>query len=353
MRATRLPTRSLPDEEHTAAPATKFGASPVAPFAFQNMLGSSAALRQAISLGCRVAVRDTTVLLKGDTGTGKELFARGIHHSSLAADAPFVAINCAALPEHLLESELFGHERGAFSGAHNHKQGLFEFAGRGTVFLDEIGELPLALQPKLLRVLEEKVVRRVGGLTERAVSCRIIAATNRDLLSMCARGRFREDLYYRISTFTLVLPPLRERGEDVILLARYFASQRVSDMCAEAVHFSSAASNALRAYSWPGNIRELKNVIETALILADGPEIGVEHLRFGARSETEVEDALVHNPPISAGSVGMTLAEAERELIGATLRFYDGNQTRAAAALGISRATLVRRVRQWRIADAH
>src|SRR5687768_6951797 len=198
--------------------------------AFHNVVGSSSAIRRVIDLGCKVAGHPgTTVLIQGETGTGKELFARGVHYSSPNSADPFVAINCSAIPEHLLESELFGHEKGAFTGADSQKRGLFEFAGNGTVFLDEIGEMPQSLQPKMLRALEERKVRRVGGLKEIDIGCRVIAATNRDLSTFVQEGHFRADLFYRLGVFRLELPPLRDRVSDIDMLSRFF----VDSICRE------------------------------------------------------------------------------------------------------------------------
>jgi two-component system, NtrC family, response regulator PilR len=314
--------------------------------AFQNIVGSSEALRQTIALACRVAAHSgVTVLLTGETGTGKELFARGIHYSTEQAGEPFVAINCAAIPANLLESELFGHERGAFSGANVTKRGLFEFAGNGTVFLDEVGELPQDLQAKLLRVLEERKVRRVGALVEKDVSCRIIAATNRDLHKLAEEGSFREDLYYRLAVITVPLPPLRERIEDVPILARYFVEKLAREKGTRPKHISEATMDALRAYSWPGNVRELRNKMERALIVAEGDAIQPAHIILERRRNGESR----RDENAGIPECGITIEEMERRLIAATLTHTGGNHSRAARMLGVSRPRLMRKLRQYGI----
>lgn len=315
--------------------------------AFQNVVGSSPSLRRAIHLGCKVANHTATnVLLHGETGTGKELFARGIHYSGPNAGDPFVAINCSAIPEHLLESELFGHERGAFTGADTLKKGLLEFAGSGTVFLDEIGELPASLQPKLLRVLEERKVRRVGGLREIEIGCRVIAATNRDLSDFVKDGRFRADLYYRLSIFRLELPPLRDRVGDIDLLARFFLDSLCRDHEVRPKQLSAAALTLLRAYAWPGNVRELKNTMEGALIVCDGDLVQPEHLPKFLQNRASGPVAAVQAAPtlnaIQIPQHGLRLDEAEKQLLEATLRLAQFNQSLAARMLGVSRPTVIR-----------
>jgi transcriptional regulator with PAS, ATPase and Fis domain len=321
--------------------------SPV-PFGFQNIIGESPLLRRAVELAVRVAAtRRTTVLLIGETGTGKELFARGIHYTGQTASEPFVAINCAAIPESLLESELFGHERGAFTGAHESKQGLLELAGNGTIFLDEVHHLPPPLQPKLLRALESRLVRRIGGLEEISIGCRIIAASSPLLEQVVASGEFREDLYYRLNVFAVTLPPLRERMEDVPIIAHHFLAEQTRDY-QKPKFFADDALVALQVHRWPGNVRELKNVIERAAILsADAPEVRAEHLMIQRRitrtPEERVGEILI--PP-----EGKTMEDIQREAVAITLRLTHGNRAAAARLLGISRPTLAKRASEAKAA---
>jgi transcriptional regulator with PAS, ATPase and Fis domain len=312
------------------------------------VVGESEAMRACVTLATQVgASKATTVLVCGETGTGKELFARGIHACSHNAGEPFVAINCAAIPETLLESELFGHERGAFTDARTMKRGLLEVAGRGTIFLDEVGELPLKLQPKLLRVLEQRTFRRVGGSVELPIHARVVAGTNVALGDAVDRGEFREDLFYRLSVVRVDLPPLRERPGDVELLARHFLMTLARETNDDPATLSADALAALRSHSWPGNVRELKNVIERAVIVAGGKVIQRQHLLFQRRksvtptqNEGEV-GALIRIPP-----TGKTLEEIECEAIRATLAIAGGNLSATARILGISRPTLARKLRQ-------
>src|SRR5437762_1999245 len=238
-------------------------------YGFPRIVGESEAIKRAVSETQRVATTDTTVLLLGESGTGKELFARAVHHLSPRRDKPFVAINCAAIPETLIENELFGHERGAFTGAGDRRQGKFELAASGTVFLDEIGELPLAVQGKLLRAIEEKSIDRIGGRAPVPVDVRVVAATNKDLRAAVGAGEFRGDLFFRLAVFPIDIPPLRERGDDVLLLARHFAAEIGRELRGREATLSDASLQALRAHRWPGNVRELENAIERACILAD------------------------------------------------------------------------------------
>jgi transcriptional regulator with PAS, ATPase and Fis domain len=316
--------------------------------AFQNLVGASPRMRAAIALGCKVAAHPTTtVLIQGETGTGKELFARGIHYSGENSHEPFVAINCAAIPEHLLESELFGHERGAFSGAVSSKPGLFEFAGAGTVFLDEIGEMPVSLQPKLLRLLEEKTVRRLGSVKEREVRCRIVAATNRELVNRIGSGDFREDLYYRLSVVSVELPALRERACDIDSLASHFVDVLCREHKIRPKKLSAEALAAMRSYRWPGNIRELRNAIESAIIAADGSEIRPEHIAVRARGDSANLAGTRPGTFIEIPPNGISLEDAERRVIEATLKHAGNNHSMAARMLRISRTTLLRKVSRY------
>ena len=314
-----------------------------ADFGFQNIIGHSDALNQALALARRVAAAPrTTVLLLGETGVGKELFARGIHYAGATSEQPFVAVNCAAIPETLLESELFGHERGAFTDARKRKSGLFELAGTGTLFLDEIHQMPLSLQPKLLRVLESRRVRLLGGSEEVVTACRVIAASSPLLEQAVASGAFREDLFYRLNVFAIALPPLRERKEDITLIARHCLAESVSEHGRVKV-LSQGALEALHSHRWPGNVRELRNVIERAAILS-GEErtIQPEHLLIQRRSEGSGSDSIGE---IRMPRTGKTLAAIEREAIQIALRLTGGNRSAAARMLGISRPRLARKMR--------
>jgi transcriptional regulator with PAS, ATPase and Fis domain len=317
-------------------------------FGFENVVGESAALQEAIRLATRVAAaRRTTVLLIGETGTGKELFARGIHYASSSASEPFVAINCAAIPDSLLESELFGHERGAFTGAHARKQGLLELAGSGALFLDEVHHLPQMLQPKLLRALESRQVRPLGGLVEIPIDCRIIAAASPVLEQVVASGEFREDLYYRLNVFSLTLPPLRERPGDIEIIARHFLAHETRDH-QQPKRLSDDAIAALLVHRWPGNVRELKNVIERAAILcADSPVVRAEHLMIQRRSAQPAANGEASVDTVGEIRIprsGKLLEEIEREAVALTLKATNGNQAAAARLLGISRPTLAKKM---------
>ncbi|MFL5561770.1 MAG: sigma-54 interaction domain-containing protein [Gemmatimonadaceae bacterium] len=311
---------------------------------FESLLGRSAAHRSAVDNARLVAATSrTTVLLAGETGTGKELFARGIHYGGSTADAPFVAVNCAAIPETLLEGELFGHEKGAFTGAHARKQGLFELAAEGTLFLDEIHQLPLALQPKLLRALESRMVRPLGGAREVPVRCRIVAATNIALDDAVARAEFRPDLFYRLNVFRVDIPALRDRGEDAILLATSFLQQIAADQARGVKLLAPDAVDALRGHDWPGNVRELRNVVERAEILSGSDAmIRARHLMIQRRTlRNGVDDGdSIGEIVLSRG--GTTLAEIEVEAARLTLAHTRGNRSAAARMLGISRPTLAR-----------
>jgi DNA-binding NtrC family response regulator len=335
------------------------------------LVGRNTALAAAVQLGRRVASSPaTTVLIGGETGTGKELFARGIHEAGPTAGAPFVAINCSAIPESLLEGELFGHEAGAYTGARGAQPGLAESAGMGTLFLDEIGEMPLALQPKLLRLLEERTARRLGGSREYRVNCRIVAGTNVQLERAVAEGRFRADLYYRLNVVRVDLPPLRERRGDIALLAEHFAREIANRRGGPVKVLDPSAVSALEAHHWPGNVRELRNVMERATLLADGPVLRGGDIVITARdafltpamgiltggqevgmSGGREADRLTSRPAEPVGSIaipteGKSLAEIEREAIRLTMLLTAGNLSAAARILGISRPTLTRRLRE-------
>jgi DNA-binding NtrC family response regulator len=300
---------------------------------FDSILGRSAALRQSLDQAARVAAhRDVTVLIGGETGTGKELLARAIHYESPRAAEPFVEVNCAAIPANLLESELFGHEKGAFTGAVAAKPGLFELAHGGTLFLDEVATLPLELQPKLLRALEDRGIRRVGGQQPRQVDVRVIAATHTDLRSAVAQGRFREDLYYRINVVALALPPLRDREADVELLAETFVARIASNYGLPVPPLTPELRTALREYRWPGNVRELRNSIERSLVLSPSGTLRREEL--GMRADVVRPEGVLPFPA--------TLADLTRAAALAMLQLTDGNKSAAARRLGISRPRLQR-----------
>ncbi|MGD8452918.1 MAG: sigma 54-interacting transcriptional regulator [Phycisphaerae bacterium] len=304
------------------------------------IVGDSPALREVMGLVQRVAGTDATVLLLGETGTGKELTARAIHAQSPRQQRPFIAINCAALPETLLESELFGHEAGAFTGATGQKQGRFELANRGTLFLDEIGDLSLSTQIKLLRVLQEREFVRVGGVKTIACDVRIIAATNRDLRQAMEQGTFRNDLYYRLNVFPIHLPPLRERPEDVVALVKHFAASAAQEMSRPEPSVSAEAQALLGAYPWPGNIRELRNVMERAVLLCDTGTITPAQL---PKELTGGEE------PASADEPASSLEDYEKAMIVKALSEHDWNQSHTARALGVSRDNLRYRLRKYNI----
>jgi DNA-binding NtrC family response regulator len=299
---------------------------------FDMIVGQSRVMRDALSLAERVARTDANVLLTGESGTGKEVFAQAIHAASKRSEAPFVPVNCGALPETLLESELFGHERGAFTGAIRTKPGRFEFAEGGTVFLDEIGEVPQSIQVKLLRVLQDRTYVRVGGEEMRRADVRVIAATNRNLEEMIHMGKFREDLYYRLNVFPIRLMPLRERREDIPELVEFFLKQQersVEDVTPDALEH-------LRAYEFPGNIRELQNLIERACILAGTGKIERSHFPIGKTR--------LAADPAELLSLGLSLDQIEKRLIKEALERAQGNKTKAASLLGISRRALYSRM---------
>ena len=316
-------------------------------YGFDSIMGRSGAIREALDQAALVAGQETTVLLTGESGTGKELVARAIHYASRRSDGPFVAVNCAALPETLAESELFGHERGAFTGADRLKRGRFEVAAGGTLFLDEIGDLTPSVQAKLLRVLQERQYERIGGTTSLRADVRLVTATNRDLEHLVETGTFRADLYYRLAVFGIHLPALREREGDVLVLAEYFLRTLGERMGRRKSRLSDQARQLLLAHTWPGNIRELQNAIERALIAADGRVISPVHL--GIAEHGPLATGLSARAPIVAGSVptDQPLVEVEKQAVAEALRHAKGNKTRAAAALGLSRGSFYRRLERF------
>ncbi len=305
---------------------------------FGSMIGASPAMQQVYDLINRVAPTGATVLITGETGVGKELVARMVHERSGRAKRPFLPFNCGAVPPNLIESELFGHEKGSFTGADRQRKGIFERAHNGTLLLDELTEMPVDLQVRLLRVLETGVVTRVGGERAEPVDVRVVAATNRDPAEAVSSGRLRQDLLYRLNVFPIHVPPLRERAEDVELLARHFLDE-LNQAAQTTKVLSEAALDRLRAHAWPGNVRELRNVLERAFILAAG------------RIEAE-QIPLAGKPPEPSGpglaiAVGTSVAEAERRLIQATLQQLEGNKKEAARVLGLSLKTLYNRLREY------
>jgi DNA-binding NtrC family response regulator len=320
-------------------------------YGFPRIVGESAAMRDATHQAQRVAATDSTVLLLGNSGTGKELFARAIHHLSSRRDLPFVALNCAAIPEGLVENELFGHERGAYTGAGARKIGKMELAHRGTIFLDEIAELPMGTQSKLLRVLEEKRFDRVGGTQAVDVDVRILAATNKNLRTAIAAKTFREDLYFRIAAVPITIPPLSERGDDVLLLADHFLERFRREFKKPGLALSEESREALVAYAWPGNVRELQNTIERAAILSDTDLIAPDALQLPvARPASGQIPAAMLDENFDWGGgledvASRAVAHVERFKIEAALRSTKWNKSRAAEQLGVSYKTLLNKIR--------
>jgi len=299
----------------------------------REILTADPGMEKTLSVARNIAASDITVLIQGESGTGKELLARYVHRSGRRAERPFVAVNCAAIPESLMESELFGHEKGAFTGAVDRKKGKIELANGGTILLDEIGEMPILLQAKLLRVLQEKEVDRVGGREPVPVDVRVIATTNRDLQEECREGRFREDLYYRLNVFPLRLPPLRERPADIALLATSFAEKFSAAESKEIRGFTGEGVALLKGRPWRGNVRELENVIRRAVLLCDREWIGVDHLLFD-------------DPDGTNGFKGR-IRDMEKEMILRTLKEVDGNKARAAEILGVTVRTIRNKLNEY------
>jgi two-component system response regulator HydG len=295
----------------------------------QGLIGDSEAMKLVFGAIGKASATSATVLITGESGTGKELVARAIHYASARASAPFVPVNCGAIPEGLLESELFGHVKGAFTGAHESRAGFFQTADGGTIFLDEISETSVGMQVKLLRVIQDKHVNMVGTTRTRVVDVRVIAATNKDLLALVSKGTFRDDLFYRLNVITIELPPLRERGDDVLALAQHFLTRFAGEFGKPIPTFSDEALRALRSYDWPGNVRELENVIQRLVVMVEGKRIDVRDL-----------PSLMRFSPVRPGGADLTLAAMEAEHIKRVLAGCGGNKTRAAEVLGIDRKTL-------------
>ncbi len=326
-------------------------------FDFGNIIGESAALREVLAKVEQVAPMSSTVLLRGETGTGKELVAHAIHINSPREEKPFVRVNCAALAPGVLESELFGHEKGSFTGAMERRRGRFELADGGTLFLDECGDLPMEVQIKLLRTLQERELERVGGNETIKVDVRVVSATNRNLEKMIEEGDFREDLYYRLNVFPINLPPLRDRLDDLPVLASHFVTKFARQMGVPAAGIAADGMSKLREYNWPGNVRELENIVERAMILARGLPLGAAHLDFGRRAQTANQSgpiATISTAPApvapAAADDGKSLAErlldSERKEIVAAVEKSRGNIASAARTLGINRSTLYYRLRK-------
>ena len=313
-------------------------------FSFDGIVSRSSAMEEVLNTAGRVARSKASVLIRGESGTGKELLARAIHFSSGRKRELFVAVNCAALSEHLLESELFGHERGAFTGADRERKGRFELAHGGTLFLDEVGEIPLTTQVKLLRVLQEQTFERVGGTATLQVDVRVVAATNRNLEEMIAVGTFREDLYYRLNVVSIEIPPLRKRREDIAPTIEHYLARYTKDQKLKSKSFSKEAWTALLRYDYPGNVRELENIVQRAVILTRGETITTKEL-------PAVVKGLPHEPPSGASELPRNLPDAveklEKDLVFEALRIHAGNQSKAARALGLSERNLRYRLKKW------
>jgi len=316
-------------------------------YSFSGIVGGSPAMKEVFDIAFSVAVSNASVLITGESGTGKELVARSIHYSSPRKEKPFIVLNCAALSEGVLESELFGHEKGAFSGALATKKGRFELAHEGTLFIDEVGEMSLTAQVKLLRVIQEHEFERVGGMKTLRTDVRIVAATNKNLEEEVKKGNFREDLFYRLNVVNIHIPPLKNRREDIEPLARHFLDKYSRETGKKIGQISPKALACLLAYDWPGNVRELQNAVERAVVLAKGDVVTPRDLPHGIQGE----DRIKLEVPESAGSLTDILEDLERQLIVQTLRKEEGSQTRAAEALGIKRTTLRYKMEKYRLLD--
>ena len=311
------------------------------PAAPQGLLGNSEVMREVFKAVSRAASTSATVLITGESGTGKEIVARAIHYGSARSAAPFVPVNCGGIPDGLLESELFGHVKGAFTGATESRAGFFHAADGGTIFLDEVSETSPSMQVKLLRVLQEKEVCMVGSDRSRRVDVRIVAATNKDLLALVKRGRLREDLFYRLNVVTINLPPLRERGDDIVLLASHFADRFADELGQRPPSFSDRAIQVLRHYQWPGNVRELENVVQRLLVMMDGEIVDAPDL-----------PPLMRFTALQAPDLNRTLAQVEAEYIASVLASVGQNKTRAAEILGIDRKTLRQKLHAGKESDS-
>lgn len=322
-------------------------------YKFDNIIGNSLAMQQVFSRMERIVNTDSTILILGESGTGKELVAKAIHYNSARKDKPFIAINCGAIPAELLESELFGHVRGSFTGAVADKAGRFEAANGGTIFLDEIGTMPMHLQMKLLRVLQEQEVERVGSTRRIKLDVRVISATNADLEAQVKMGQFRDDLYYRLNVIPIVLPPLRERREDIALLARSFLQKFCREMDRPLMSISPAAMAAIETYNWPGNVRELENLMERTVALTDGEVIGVQDLPSSIAKQKHEESTGALSLRVTEEGIDMSrlINDLERALIRDALKLAGGVKARAAALLGINRTTLVEKIKRLQIEE--
>jgi two-component system, NtrC family, response regulator AtoC len=321
------------------------------PVHFDSIISDNGAMQEVFKLVQKVKDNDICVLVLGESGTGKELIAQAIHYNGNRKDKPFVVVNCASIPHDLLESELFGHEKGSFTGAHQRRIGKFEQAIGGTLFLDEIGELDLSLQSKLLRVIQTKQFERVGGNETLTTDVRLVSATNRDLVKAVAQKQFREDLYFRLATFPIMLPPLRDRRSDILLLAEHFLKKFSVEVSKPGVGFSKKALKLLYEYAWPGNVRELENAIQRALLMADGPTITEKDLplavvTFGSREEATVTS------PLSLGVEHIRpMEKVKEEIIRVALKATEGNIVEAARRLKIGRATMYRLMKKYKITE--
>jgi two-component system response regulator AtoC len=314
---------------------------------FGNMVGRSAAMQNVFSLALKVARFDSTVLITGESGTGKELVAQGIHKESERCQGPMVAVNCASIPENLMESELFGHVKGAFTGAEKNKKGLFELAENGTLFLDEIGDIPLSLQPKLLRVLQENEVRPLGGSTDRPVNVRVITATSKDLQLEMESGNFREDLFYRLNVVPVQLPPLRERQEDIPLLCQFFIRRFNETLKSDTKNISPEAMTVLMQHDWAGNVRELENAIERAIVLSDGTTLEVHNFPMNGKTVDHMEGKKAFD--IEGFSLKVAKSRLENKMIIRALAETSGNRTHAAKILEISHPSLLSKMKRYGI----